>query len=106
MRVTRRGFVAALGGGAAVAAQTAGPAARFPMRARERVAVASYSFRSLMDTPRNRVRAGSTELIHLENFAAVIAKRYDVHGGGVAGAALSKQGARLLAGVAGGREGR
>jgi sugar phosphate isomerase/epimerase len=82
MKHSRREFMVVSAGaisGAAVA-RAAEPALRFPLRARERLAVASYSFRSLMDTPRNRTRVPAADLIALKDFASVITRRYDVHG--------------------------
>jgi sugar phosphate isomerase/epimerase len=81
MRNTRREFIvaSALGIGGAPMARAAVPAFQFPVKARERLAVASYSFRSLIETPRNRTRVPAAGLIALKDFASVIAKRYDVH---------------------------
>jgi sugar phosphate isomerase/epimerase len=82
MRHSRREFVVASGlaiGGAAMV-RAAEPALRLPVQARERLAVASYSFRSLIDTPRNKTRTSAADLIALKDFASVIARRYDIHG--------------------------
>lgn len=82
MKTSRRDFVigSALALGQATAATAAVPAFRFPANPRERLAVASYSFRSLIDTPKNRTRSPVGSLIPLLDFAAVMAKRYGVHG--------------------------
>jgi sugar phosphate isomerase/epimerase len=78
MKSTRRAFSMALSG--AAVAWSAGPGLRFPEKPRERLAVASYSFRSLMDTPRNRTGARGNELIALKDFAGAMVRKYDVHG--------------------------
>ena len=82
MKTTRREFVigAALTSGGVKLATAAAPRMIFPVKPRERMAVASYSFRSLIDTPRNKDRVPPKDLIALRDFAAVIAHRYDVHG--------------------------
>jgi sugar phosphate isomerase/epimerase len=79
---TRREFV--IGSGLAIggvsAAKAAAPRLIFPVKARERMAVASYSFRSLIDTPRNKERVPAKALIALRDFASIVARRYDIHG--------------------------
>jgi len=84
MHPTRREFFGscALALSAAPSAFAAKPAFTFPTAPAERLAVASYSFRSLIDTPRNRTRTPATDapLIALKDFPAVIARRYNVHG--------------------------
>ncbi len=56
----------------------AAPQIRFPAEPRDRLAVASYSFRTVIDTPRNRSRNPEAALIDLKDFPAMIAKRYRI----------------------------
>ncbi len=73
----RRAFVLSLA--APLLARAAPPRRVFPTTPRERLAIASYSFRSLIDTPRNRARVPQTTLIPLRDFAAQMARRYNIH---------------------------
>ena len=66
--------------GGACIARAAAPNFVFPVKPRERLAVASYSFRSLIDTPRNRGRVPAKDLIALTDFASLMVRRYDIHG--------------------------
>lgn len=67
--ITRRKFVQTC---AALAAAAAAPEIRFPTAPRDRLAVASYPFRNLMDRP------GHPGLL-LKDFAAMVADKFDVH---------------------------
>jgi sugar phosphate isomerase/epimerase len=57
----------------------AAPVLRFPTASRDRIAVASYSFRAFIDTPRTRSHNPQSALIDLTDFPAMIAKRFDIH---------------------------
>jgi sugar phosphate isomerase/epimerase len=83
MHLTRRDLMT----GSALALTCAGvsrgagsPSFPLPTRAKDRIAVASYSFRSLIDTPKNRTTRLPGDLIPLKDFAARMAQKYDVHG--------------------------
>jgi sugar phosphate isomerase/epimerase len=59
------------------------PAIRFPAAPRERLAIASYSLRAVLDSPRNRTRpnpskSGAATLIDLKDFPAFAIKRFQV----------------------------
>jgi sugar phosphate isomerase/epimerase len=56
----------------------AGPSMRFPTAPRERLAVASWSFREHLDTPENRARKSHGDLIPLKAFPAMVAERYKI----------------------------
>jgi sugar phosphate isomerase/epimerase len=78
MQMNRRQFVAGaplLAAGRRLPA--AEPALRFPAAARERLAIASYSLRSLIDSPRRRA-AGATGLIDIKDVPAFVAKQFDI----------------------------
>src|SRR5260370_466344 len=77
MKPTRRDFLIASSALAARHVGAAAPALRFPTAPRDRLAVASYSFREFIDTPRNRSRT-QQGLIDLKDFLALVAKRYNV----------------------------
>lgn len=78
---TRRQFLAgaALAAAHAPTARGAKPDFRFPAEPKDRLAVASYSFRSLIDTPKNRTRLPAIQLITLKHFASVMATKYEIH---------------------------
>lgn len=76
MAHTRREFL--LSTALAVSASGAEPRLRFPAAPRDRIAVASYSFRSVIDTPRNRAANPGAPLIALKDFPAAMAKRYGI----------------------------
>jgi sugar phosphate isomerase/epimerase len=79
MPTTRREFLGASAGLAAAGRMAAAvPALRFPTAPRERLAMASYSFRIVIDTPRNRSSKPHSTLIDLKDFPAMIAKRYEI----------------------------
>ena len=79
MTTTRREFLAASAALPAAGRLTAAaPALRFPTAPRDRLAVASYSFRISIDTPRNRSNKPRDTLIDLKDFPAMIAKRYEI----------------------------
>src|SRR5215831_9079791 len=78
MKTTRRQFVAGAAGLAA--AQTmpgAEPTLRFPTAPRERLAIASYSLRTLIDSPRRRA-AGAPGLMDIKDVPAFIVKQFDI----------------------------
>jgi len=59
------------------------PAIPFPTAPRERLAIASYSLRTVLDSPRNRTRtnpsqSGAPTLIDLKDFPAFAVKRFQV----------------------------
>lgn len=55
------------------------PSIRFPTAARDRIAVASYPFRSFIDTPRNRTRNPQAKLMDLKEFPAMVVERFQLH---------------------------
>lgn len=57
----------------------AAPGIRFPVAPRDRLAVASWSFREHLDLPENRARKPQNNLVDVKDFAAMIADRYKVH---------------------------
>src|SRR5258706_14807681 len=61
------------------ALMAAPPNLHFPTAPRDRLAVASYSFRPVIDTPRNRARDAKAVLIDLKQFPVMIAERYNIH---------------------------
>jgi sugar phosphate isomerase/epimerase len=77
---TRRDFLiaAAAALSSTQTASAAPPNLRFPTAPRDRLAIASYSFRSLIDTPANRKRSPTAEFIALKDFAARMANRYNI----------------------------
>lgn len=77
MEPTRRHFLIASAVSAAGIARAATPSFRFPAAARERLSVASYSFRELIEGPRARAPQGSR--IALVDFAAMMVQRFGVH---------------------------
>lgn len=79
MKTNRREFLIAAGlASGAQRLNAAAPALHFPAAPRERLAVASYSFRTVIDTPRNRARNQQTALIDLKDFPAMVSERYKV----------------------------
>jgi sugar phosphate isomerase/epimerase len=58
---------------------TAAPNLHFPTTARERLAVASWSFREYLDTAGNRARKSHGSLMDLKQFPAMVADRYKIH---------------------------
>lgn len=50
----------------------------FPAAPRERLAVASWSFREYLDTPENRARKTTGNLIPLKEFPAMVAERFKI----------------------------
>lgn len=80
MKTNRRDFL--IGSTALAAARcfaASAPALRFPAAPRERLAVASYSFRAFMDTPGNRSRNPGAAWIDIKEFPAMIVKRFNIH---------------------------
>ncbi|MGD0299003.1 MAG: sugar phosphate isomerase/epimerase family protein [Bryobacteraceae bacterium] len=57
----------------------AAPNMRFPTGARERLAVASWSFREHLDTAENRAQKTHGNLMALKDFPAMVAQRYNIH---------------------------
>jgi len=57
----------------------AAPNMRFPTGARERLAVASWSFREHLDTAENRAQKTHGNLMALKDFPAMVARRYNIH---------------------------
>jgi sugar phosphate isomerase/epimerase len=57
----------------------AAPNMRFPTAPRDRLAVASWSFREHLDTPENRARKSHGTLLDLKLFPAMVADRYNIH---------------------------
>jgi len=57
----------------------AAPDIRFPTAARDRLAVASWSFRDHLDLAENRAKKSPGALIALKDFPAMVAERYKVH---------------------------
>jgi sugar phosphate isomerase/epimerase len=55
------------------------PNLRFPIGARERLAVASWSFREHLDTAENHARKSHGNLMALKDFPAMVAERYNIH---------------------------
>lgn len=55
------------------------PQLSFPTGARERLAVASWSFREHLDTAENRTRKSHDSLMDLRHFPAMVADRYKIH---------------------------
>jgi len=55
------------------------PNMRFPTGARDRLAVASWSFREHLDTAENRTRKANGNLMALKDFPAMVAERYNIH---------------------------
>jgi sugar phosphate isomerase/epimerase len=80
MHATRRDFLltsALLAASRPLSA--ADPAIRFPTAPRDRLAIASYSLRAILDLPRNRARANPpATLIDLKDFPAFAVKRFQV----------------------------
>jgi sugar phosphate isomerase/epimerase len=55
------------------------PHISFPTTPRERVAIASYPFRAFIDSPANRNRNPAVPGMDLTQFAAEVARKFDVH---------------------------
>jgi sugar phosphate isomerase/epimerase len=79
MEPTRRSFVIASTLLAATRRlRAADPALRFPTAPRERLAIASYSVRTLIDSPRNRALGNAASLIDIKDFPAFAVKRFNI----------------------------
>src|SRR6266849_6274306 len=81
---TRRDFLWSAGAiaGAVAAngvASAAEPHLTFPTKPRERLAVTSWPFRALIDAPGNHDRDRTKPGMDLKEFAATVARRFDVH---------------------------
>src|SRR5436190_7360378 len=74
MKLTRRAFTIA----PVRRLAAADPALRFPRAPRDRLAIASYSLRTLIDSPRNRARGATATLIDIKDFPAYVVKRFNV----------------------------
>jgi sugar phosphate isomerase/epimerase len=81
MQTNRRSFLisTALLGPIQRLAAVSGPNLQFPTAARDRLAVASWSFREHLDTTENRARKSHGALMDLKDFPMMVAKRYNVH---------------------------
>jgi sugar phosphate isomerase/epimerase len=55
------------------------PNMHFPTAPRDRLAVASWSFREYLDTAENRARKSPGSLMDLKQFPAMVADRYKIH---------------------------
>ena len=82
MKTTRRDFI----GSAAVLASAkllpaADPALRFPTTARERLAMASYSLRSMLSAPRRPAAGGNAPApqMDIKDFPAFVVQRFNLH---------------------------
>lgn len=69
------------GAGIVQAGQSAAktPSIQFPTNPRDRLAVTSWPFRAVLETPDNRYRDKSQPGIDMKEFPAMIAKRFNVH---------------------------
>jgi sugar phosphate isomerase/epimerase len=65
---------------AAPAKSVAGPNVKFPVAARERLAVASWPFRAFIDSPTNSYRDKKQTGVDLKDFAATVKKDFGVPG--------------------------
>lgn len=63
----------------AQAERTKGPVANFPSTARDRIAVASWPFRSYIDSPSNHDRDRRMPGMDLKDFAANVVAKFNVH---------------------------
>jgi sugar phosphate isomerase/epimerase len=72
---SRREFLIAAAATGPLAAATA-PSIKFPTAPRERLALASYSLRTLLDTPRNRGRDPQARLYDIKEIPALAAERF------------------------------
>lgn len=57
----------------------AAPNMHFPTAARDRLAVASWSFRDYLDTAENQAKKSHGSLMDLKQFPAMVADRYNIH---------------------------
>jgi sugar phosphate isomerase/epimerase len=76
--LNRRSFI--VGSLAAVALQAAQPRIDFPSKPRERLAVSSYPFRSLIESPHHRPSDSAKPGMTLQQFAQFIPENFQVHG--------------------------
>src|SRR5262245_58764330 len=74
MQLTRRAFVI----GPVLRLMAADPAIPFPTAPRDRLAIASYCLRTLIDSPRNRSRGATSNLIDIRDFPAFAVNRFNV----------------------------
>jgi len=100
MQTTRRQFLAA---SAFLAAErhlrAAEPALRFPAAPRDRLAIASYSLRTIIDSPRRRASASANApagLMDIKDFPAYAVKRFNVRNVEVLGQHLRSTDAAYL----------
>ncbi|MGH9404270.1 MAG: sugar phosphate isomerase/epimerase family protein [Terriglobia bacterium] len=75
--ITAGAFAAAAGAARRLIA--AEPHLRFPSGRRERLAVTSYPFRAFIESPTNRARDARLPGMDLNDFAAMVAQKFDVH---------------------------
>src|SRR5215472_5503689 len=80
MQTTRRRFLASAAlVGAGRRLEAAEPALRFPTVPRERLAIASYSLRSLIDSPRRRTAGkGAAGPMDIKDVPAFVVKQFDI----------------------------
>ena len=88
MATTRRGFLGQLTGATAAvfagvgrlcASKEREPHIVFPTAPRDRISVASYPFRAYIDAPGNKDRDPKLPGMDLEDFAAEVAKKFNIH---------------------------
>jgi sugar phosphate isomerase/epimerase len=81
MQINRRNFLIASAVLAPLQRLTASgaPNMQFPTAARDRLAVASWSFRDFLDTAENRAKKSHGALMDLKQFPAMVADRYKIH---------------------------
>jgi sugar phosphate isomerase/epimerase len=96
MKPTRRDLLtaSALALAAPPSSAAAAPNLHFPTEPRDRLSVASYSFRDSIDGPRARVPEGSR--IALQDFPALMVQRFDVHNVELLGQHFKTTGAAYL----------
>ena len=86
--ITRRGFLGQISAVTAATLSADGrlfatggpePHISFPTASRDRISVASYPFRAYIDAPGNRDRDPKLPGMDLKNFAAEVARKFNVH---------------------------
>ncbi|HKW18705.1 MAG TPA: TIM barrel protein [Terriglobales bacterium] len=104
---TRRGFLGQVSGATVavfaancplLAASEREPHISFPTAPRDRISVASYPFRAYIEAPGNRDRDAKLPGMDLKNFAAEVAKKFNVHNVEPLSRHFSSLGAEYLAG--------
>lgn len=79
MPIHRRAFLAASALLTQRLSAASAPSMQFPTAARDRLAVASWSFRDHLDTAENRAKKSQGTLLDLRQFPAMVADRYKIH---------------------------